>query len=85
MGTVVNVHDFKTHYSKYLARAAAGEEITVGKKGEAMAKLVAIPKQPRKPGLMKGKIWISDDFDAPIPELWDQIANRGLDQLKRKN
>jgi hypothetical protein len=24
-------------------------------------------KAQRKPGLMKGQIWMSDDFDAPLP------------------
>jgi hypothetical protein len=30
-----------------------------------MARL--LPLEPRRPGLMKGKIWIADDFDDPLP------------------
>jgi len=27
------------------------------------------PEKPvRKPGFLEGKIWIADDFDAPLPE-----------------
>jgi len=35
-----------------------------------MARLVALEsiRQPRHPGLLKDKIWIADDFDAPLPE-----------------
>lgn len=30
-----------------------------------------VGKSPRTPGLGKGKVWISDDFDDPLPdEFW---------------
>jgi prevent-host-death family protein len=68
---VVNIHDAKTHFSKLVDRAAAGEEIIIGKAGKPVAKLVRYEEQrePRKPGALKGKIWISPDFDEPDPEL----------------
>ncbi len=80
MSTVVNVHDFKTHYSKYLAQAVAGNEIIVGKHGKAFAKLVPLPqtRQPRVPGALKGKIWISDDFDKPMLDLWTSIDKKKI-------
>lgn len=78
MSIVINVHDFKTHYSKYLEQVQNGEEIFVGKHGKAIAKLVPLPQalEPRKPGALKGKIWISDDFDEPMLDLWETIANK---------
>jgi hypothetical protein len=30
---------------------------------------VEVPKKKRKAGLLKGKIWMSDDFDAPLEDL----------------
>ena len=30
-------------------------------------------KKKRKAGLLKGKIWMSDDFDAPLEELKDYM------------
>ena len=49
----VNVHDAKTHFSRLLDRAHAGEEIILAKAGRPYAKLVpfADPDRPRrKPG-----------------------------------
>lgn len=71
MDTVVNVHDFKTHYSKYLALVKQGKTITVAERGKPFGQLTPLPKknQPRKPGILAGKIWIDDDFDDPMPEL----------------
>lgn len=53
---IVNVHDAKTHFSKLLERAHAGEEIILAKAGKPYAKLVpfADPDSPqRKPGRFK--------------------------------
>ncbi len=68
--TMVNIHEAKTHFSKLVARAAAGEEIVITKAGEPMCKLVPIAErtQPRVPGISKGKIEIHDGFDDPLPE-----------------
>lgn len=65
----VNIHQAKTHLSRLLDEAAGGEEIVIARAGKPVARLVALPaKQPRrKPGSMKGKIRISEDFDAPLP------------------
>jgi prevent-host-death family protein len=74
MSDVVNVHELKTHYSKYLEQVAGGEEITLGKHGKPVAKLVPLdekPLKPRKIGGLEGKIWMSDDFDEPMMELWN--------------
>lgn len=68
--TVVNVHEAKTHFSKLLARVAAGERIIIAKAGKPVAELGPISKKPKKrvPGIDKGKVWMSPDFDAPLPE-----------------
>jgi prevent-host-death family protein len=63
----VNVHEAKTHFSKLLARANAGEEIIIAKAGRPVARLMPIGKQDAKkrvPGIDKGKLWISKDFDV---------------------
>ena len=66
--TRVNIHEAKTHLSRLLARAAAGEEVIIAKAGRPVAKLVAIavPSRERIPGFDKGKVWIADDFDSPL-------------------
>jgi prevent-host-death family protein len=68
--TVVNIHAAKTHLSRLVDAAAAGEEIIIAKAGKPVAKLVALdrPRQKRVLGVLAGKLRVSDDFDAPLPE-----------------
>lgn len=62
---VVNVHDAKTHLSRLLDRAAAGEEIVIGRAGKPVARLVPLAERsPRVFGALAGQITIGDDFDA---------------------
>ena len=67
----VNVHEAKTHLSKLLARVATGEEVLISRAGKPMARLVPAGKAARprrKPDRDKGKGWIADDFDGPLPD-----------------
>ncbi len=64
-----NVHEAKTHLSKLLARVAAGEEVIIAKSGVPVARLVpAVLLQERPLGTEKGRVFVADDFDAPLPE-----------------
>lgn len=67
--TQVNVHEAKTHLSRLLERAEAGQEIVIARHGRPVARLTAFsrPSGVRRIGSMKGKIWVADDFDAPMP------------------
>lgn len=69
MSTTINIHQAKTNFSKLVEAAIQGDEIIIAKAGKPVAKLVAItPQKPkRSPGLLKGKIKIASDFDAPLP------------------
>ena len=66
---VVNMHEAKTHLSRLVERVEAGEEIVIGRSGKPVAKLVPyVDARPaRRPGALKGKIWIADDFDDDLP------------------
>lgn len=65
----VNVREAKTQLSKLLDAVAEGEEVIISKAGKPAAKLVPVESLPptRKPGSLKGRIHMSDDFDAPLP------------------
>lgn len=65
----VNMHEAKTHLSRLVERAAAGEEIIIAKGGRPVARLVGLDRDPspRVFGRMRGKIRLADDFDAPLP------------------
>lgn len=68
---VVSMHQAKSNLSGLVKRAAAGETIFIGAYGRVEAKLVAANETERPPnriGLMKGKIKMADDFDAPLPD-----------------
>jgi prevent-host-death family protein len=71
VAAIVNMHEAKTHLSRLVERAAAGEEIVIGRAGEPRAKLVRYepPVRKREPGAWEGKVWIADDFDDDDPEL----------------
>ena len=65
----VNIHAAKTHLSALVEEAALGEEIIIAKAGKPVARLVQLEKKDLRKtlGMWKGKVWISDDFDAPLP------------------
>ena len=65
----VGVHEAKTHLSKLLERVAAGEEITITRRGEEVARLVPAHRSgARRLGIDRGRFAVPDDFDAPLPE-----------------
>ena len=59
----VNIHEAKTHLSRYLERVAQGDEMIIARAGHPLARLVpyetALP--PRVLGL--GEATIPEDFD----------------------
>jgi prevent-host-death family protein len=66
----VNIHEAKTHLSRLVEQAAAGEEIVIAKAGKPIAKIVRLsPAEPRlRLGLLKGIGTVPDDFDEPLPD-----------------
>ncbi len=68
---IVNIHEAKTHLSRLVERAAAGEEVIIGKAGRPMARLVPYVESPRRraPGRWKNRVKIASDFDATPEEI----------------
>ncbi len=66
--STINIHEAKTHLSRFVEQAAAGEEIIIAKAGKPMAKLVPLLRTPsrRNLGMFKGKLNVPDNFDAPL-------------------
>ncbi|MCL2419019.1 MAG: type II toxin-antitoxin system Phd/YefM family antitoxin [Conexibacteraceae bacterium] len=64
----VGVHEAKTNLSKLLERVSAGEEITITRRGEEIARLVpAQVTNTRQLGIDRGRWVVPEDFDAPLP------------------
>jgi len=70
----VNIFEAKTNLSKLVARAEQGEEIIIARNGKPAARLTPLEpvKKPIIFGLMKGEIWVADDFDDDLPK--DMLA-----------
>ena len=67
---VVNMHEAKTTLSQLVEQAEKGEEIVLARAGEPVARIVAIRTGSRRRlGQWKDRVRMSDDFDAPLPEL----------------
>lgn len=72
MKKTVNVHEAKTHLSRLLDRAHAGEEIVIAKSGRPYARLVPLTgdRPKRRPGTLAGSVHVPDAFFEPLPQDW---------------
>jgi prevent-host-death family protein len=71
MTTTVNIYDAKTHLSRLVDQAAAGEDIVIARAGKPLVRLVPVEqKAPRQPGLLRHlNIDLPDGFFFdPLPE-----------------
>ncbi len=71
----VTIEEAQIHLSELLALVEEGKEVIIAKGKKPLAKLAPLsqPKEdkiklPRVFGEYKGQIWVSDDFDAPLPD-----------------
>lgn len=66
-----NIYQAKAKLSYLVNMALAGKDVFISKAGEPKVKLVAISGKlkKRQPGMLKGKIFISKDFDTLPPDL----------------
>jgi prevent-host-death family protein len=75
---IVNVHEAKTHLSRLIDEAVAGESFVIAKAGKPLVKVSALPAATSgagRLGFMRGEIEVPDDFDelgrAEIESLFD--------------
>lgn len=67
----VNIHEAKTNLSKLIEKTLNGEGVIIAKAGKPVAKIVAYKEKLklRKPGALKGKIFVPDDFNDEVEEI----------------
>jgi prevent-host-death family protein len=67
----VGMHDAKTHLSRLVERAEAGEEVVIQRNGKPVVRLVPVVEDPRSlasvRGSWRGRVHMADDFDE-LPE-----------------
>lgn len=68
MTRIVNVHEAKTHFSRLLDQAHAGQEIILAKAGKPYARLMPLAEEPprRRPGRLEGRV--GEGFFEPLPD-----------------
>ncbi len=63
----VNMHEAKTHLSRLVAAAAAGEPFVIARAGKPLVKVIAVDAPAagteRRLGFMEGQVAIPEDFD----------------------
>lgn len=65
----ISIYQAKTQLSRLVERAAAGKDVVIARGGKPVARLTQLKTAPRKIrfGLLKGKVRVAKDFDAPLP------------------
>ncbi len=65
----VNIYDAKTRLSQLVDKAASGTDVVVSRNGKPLVRITQLSKPRReiKFGVLKGKVRIGADFDAPLP------------------
>jgi len=67
----LNIHEAKTHLSRYLDKLKKGETILLCKRNQPIAEIRPLPSPParkRPIGLAKGRLTVSEEFFKPLPE-----------------
>jgi prevent-host-death family protein len=63
----INIHEAKTHLSRLVEQAAAGDPFIIAKAGKPVAKVVPLDTPARteisRLGFMEGQGTVPDDFD----------------------
>lgn len=66
---VVTVHAAKTHLSRLIERACAGEEVVIARAKTPVVRLVPVTTAPRRRrfGVMRGRAKVGRAFFEPLP------------------
>lgn len=65
----VNIYDAKTRLSQLVDQAAAGQDVIISRNGKPLVRITqfAPPRRSVKFGLLKGRVKMAADFNAPLP------------------
>ncbi len=75
----VNMHEAKSQLSKLGRLVWEGEEVVIARAGEPYLRLMPYREPDRRLGLLKGRIWIADDFDDTPQDVIDSFYESDLD------
>jgi len=67
----INIHEAKTHLSRYLSRLKSGETILLCRRNVPIAEIRSLDQKKRtkrKIGLAKGLLTVPESFFEPLPD-----------------
>lgn len=66
----VNIYEAKTRLSQLVDKAVSGEDVVVSRNGKPLVRITRldVPKRRISFGLLKGRLSVQRDFDAPLPD-----------------
>jgi len=64
----VNVHQAKTHLSRLVERALAGEEVIIAKSGTPLVRIVRIERPQPELGSARGQFTLTEGWDSPFSD-----------------
>ena len=67
---IIAVQEAESHLLELICLVEQGEEVVIAHNNQPRVKLVPIVEPPKKRvfGQHRGKVWMSPDFDAPLPD-----------------
>ncbi len=83
-GSIVNMHEAKTHLSKLIERVELGETITIARAGKPVASLTPLPQRTVILGGLKGQFGdyeaaFTPEADAEIAAMFDEDLDIDMD------
>jgi prevent-host-death family protein len=78
--TRVGMHEAKTHLSKLVERAEAGEDVVIQRNGQPVVRLVPVVEEPRSlasvRGAWRGRVRMAEDFDELPRDIAEAFGDR---------
>jgi hypothetical protein len=66
LGLVIPIENIRHSFLSYFFAISIAEKQPDYQEREELNSLKTEKKPPRQPGSAEGKVWIADDFDAPL-------------------
>jgi prevent-host-death family protein len=73
----IGLREAKAHLSALIDRVEQGQTLTLTRHGKPVARIVPIPE--RRPGMLKGRIGMANDFDETPDWLVDAFESSPTD------
>ena len=66
----VNIYEAKTRFSELVDKAAGGDDVVISRNGRPLVRITRLAGEDKPQirfGVLRGKLKVAADFDAPLP------------------